>query len=261
MLTLLHHRPGKNISSLARIPVGVWMYWGEEYVPTRQARRALMRYLGDPQAGQHYARDAGRATKKRARAATRAILGQFGNPQATPQARHHLLSVLTEAAYTGRLDFEQLERAVSDVFEAGHTHLRRATGHPAAPITTEAFIITTKAWLTAVTALTAGHVDDEALIQARGSYLFAYAEYVARQPFLAAASPPGTHPLYAPVTAEDTLSNCCGHLLSAIGMEIMYPAEAERLRRARSGLRRPTPCAAGRSRPTRDQARSAREAG
>ena len=51
LLTLLYHRPGKNISSLARIPVCIWMYWGEEYVPLRQAHRALLRSLGDPQAG------------------------------------------------------------------------------------------------------------------------------------------------------------------------------------------------------------------
>ena len=61
-----------------------------------------------------------------------------------------------------------------------------------------------------------GNITDEALIQAREAHLFAYAEYAARQPFLAAAAPPGV-PLYEPVIADDTLSNCCLNLLSIIG--------------------------------------------
>jgi hypothetical protein len=243
LLTLLHHRPGKSISSLARIPVGIWMYWGEDYVPLRQARRALMRYLGDPR-GPNYLRDATRASRERAKTAARAILGQLDSPQATRKARQELLRVLTESAYTGRLDFPLLERAVRAVFEPGTTNIRRAIGHPAAPITTESFIAVTRARLTAVTELTASRVSDEMLTKARDAHLFAYAEYVARQPFLAAA-PPGIPELYASVTAEDTLSNCCGHLLSALGLEIMRPAQAERLRQARAGLRLPTPAVLG----------------
>jgi hypothetical protein len=41
-------RPTNNIRSLARIPVGVWLNWGNEYAPTSQTRRALSTWLGDP---------------------------------------------------------------------------------------------------------------------------------------------------------------------------------------------------------------------
>jgi hypothetical protein len=225
LLTLLRHRPGNHISSLARIPVGIWMYWGEEYVPLRQARRALMMWLGDA-----------RASRQRARAAARAILGQIDSPLATPRARHELLDVLTEAGWTGRPDFPRMEHAIRAVFEPGTKQIRRAIGHPAAPVMTDSMIGVMKARLTAATELTAGRVSDEALIRARDAHLFAYADYAARQPFLAAAAPPGVPQLYEPVTAEDTLSGCCGHLLSAIGLEIMCPEDAERLRRARALL-------------------------
>ena len=51
-LTLLHHRSGNGINSLARIPVGIWMYWGDEYVPLRQVRRAQpMRLRYEPAPG------------------------------------------------------------------------------------------------------------------------------------------------------------------------------------------------------------------
>jgi hypothetical protein len=236
LLTLLHHRPDNHIPSLARIPVGIWMYWGDNWVPLRQARRALMTWIGESRIN----------NKQRAREAARAILGQIDSPAATPKARRELLDVLTWANYTGKLDFEQVERAVRAVFEPDYRQqLRKAIGHPSAPFMTDSMIGVTKARLTAVKALKDGEVTDEALIQARDAHVFAYAEYVAKQPFLAIASPPGAGQLYAPITAEDTLNNCCGHLLSAIGMEIMYPADAERLRRARAGLRRPTPADVG----------------
>jgi hypothetical protein len=244
LLTLLHHRPGKSISSLARIPVGVWMYWGEEYVPLRQAYRALLRHLGDPQS-RTYARDAARASMDRARAVARALLGQLDNPQATSAARQELLDALTKAAYTGQPDFDVLERAISAVFDAGTMRIRRAIGHPSAPVTTEAMIRVFRARLAAVTALAAGEVTGEALTQARDAHLFAYAEYVARYPALAASAPPDIPHLYAPITAEDTLANCCGHLLSAIGLEILYPQQAERMRQERTWMQRPGRAALG----------------
>jgi hypothetical protein len=244
LLTLLHHRTGNNISSLARIPVAVWMYWGEEWVPLRQARRALMRYLGDP-ASRTYTQDARRASKDRARAVAQAILGQLDNPAATPRARRELLAAVTDAAYTGEPDLEWLDRAYRDVFEPGTGTIRKATGHPSAPFTIDAMIGLTEARLAAVNALTAGMVTDEALISARDAHVFAYAEYAAKQHLLAAAAPAGTGQLYEPVTADDTLSNCCGHLLTAIGLEIMHPDTAKQSRRERAFRRRPTPAMVG----------------
>jgi hypothetical protein len=245
LLTLLHHRQqGNTISGLARIPVAIWMYWGEEWVPLRQARRSLMRFLGDP-ASRTYAQDARRASKERARAAAQAILGQLDNPVATSRARRELLATVTDAAYTGEPDLERLDRAYRDVFEPGAGTIRRATGHPSAPFTTDVMIALTEARLAAVNALTTGKVTDQALISARDAHLFAYAEYAAKQHLLAAAVPAGTGHLYEPVTAEDTLSNCCGHLLTAIGLEIMHPVTAEQLRRERAFQRRPTPAMVG----------------
>lgn len=102
-----------------------------------------------------------------------------------------------------------------------------------------------EARVAAVNALTAGKVTDEALVSARDAHVFAYAEYAAKQHLLAATAPAGTRHLYEPVTADDTLSNCCGHLLTAIGLEIMYPGTAEHLRSERAFRQRPTPAMVG----------------
>jgi hypothetical protein len=233
LLTLLHHRPGNSISSLARIPVGIWMYWGDSFVPIRQVRRALMTWLCDP-----------RVSKQRAADAARQVLGQIAIPHATAAARRELLEVVTQANWTGRADFDRLERAIRAVFEPEHKAVARAIGHISAPVTTDAMISVMKARLHAVTELMNENLSDEALKQAREAHLFAYAEYAVRQPLLAVASPPG-HTLYEPVTAEDTLNNCCRHLLTTLGLGLTYPDHAERLRRARAGLPLPSPADVG----------------
>ena len=114
-----------------------------------------------------------------------------------------------------------------------------------APLNTEMMTGLTEARLAAVNALTAGKVIDEELIQARDAHLFAYAEYAVKQRHLAATAPAGTGHFYEPVTADDTFAGCCGHLLTAIGLERMYPETAEQLRRERAFRRRPTPATFG----------------
>ena len=155
------------------------MYWGEEYVPLRQARRALLTWIGDP-----------RASLRRAKETAQTILGQLDNPSATPAARRELRKVLTDIAYTKQLDADRLERAIFDVFDPGTGRIRRAIGHPAAPLMADSVIEVTKARFTAVTHLTAGKVTDEAFYHARQAHLIAYAEYAAKQRALADSTPP-----------------------------------------------------------------------
>jgi hypothetical protein len=221
LLTLLSKRADNGISSLARIPVGIWMYWGEEYVPLRQTRRAMLTWIGDP-----------RASLRRARETAQTILGQLDNPSATPAARRELRKVLTDIAYTKQLDADRLERAIFDVFDPGTGRIRRAIGHPAAPLMADSVIEVTKARFTAVTHLTAGKVTDEAFYHARQAHLIAYAEYAAKQRALADSTPPQIPEMYGPVTAEKALNDCCVHLLTAIGLQIMYPERAAELRAA-----------------------------
>jgi hypothetical protein len=132
------------------------------------------------------------------------------------------------------------------VFDPRSTKIPRVVGHPEAPVMIESMIGVMKARLLAVRELLADNVTKEALIQAREAHLYAYAEYAARQPFLAATAPSGVS-FYEPVTAEETLNNCCRNLLTALGLELMYPADAGRLRQARARMRRPTSADVGMS--------------
>lgn len=212
LLTLLHHRPGNGIRSLARIPVGIWIYWGQEYVPLRQARRAFMTWLGDPG-----------VSKDHARATAKTVLAQIAHPDADRQARTDLLAVLTDIGYTGRFDADRLHDALRAVFEPGHGQIRRAIGHPDAPITTDAFLDLVRAQYTATQRLKAGQVSDDDFAQARRAHLIHYADYARRQPLFAATVGQPAAQMYEPADLETALNECCGHLLTTIGLAALYP--------------------------------------
>lgn len=212
LLTLLHHRSANKIKSLARIPVCIWTYWGDEFVSAAHALRAMNTWLGDP-----------RVSLAQARKSAQELLRRLDNANATIASRRELLDTVSKIAYTCHADYPRLERAVRDVFEPGHDRIRRALGHPVAPMMADTIIDVIKARLTAVNRLKAGRISDEEFRQARHAHLVTYAEYAAEQPQLAAAAPAAHRDMYEPVTAEHALINCCGDLLTTIGMSILYP--------------------------------------
>lgn len=218
LLTLLHHRSGNGIKSLARIPVCIWMYWGERYVPLRQVRIAILTWLGNP-----------RVSLRRARDTAQQVLGQLDNPAATDTARHELFDTLIAIANTARLDTERLERAVRQVFEPGYDRLRRAVGHPAAPITADALVDLVKARITAANLLLRGEVTDQDFLDARNAHLVSYADYGMQQRTLADAAPQTNPGLYEPVDFETAANHCCANLLTMIGLQHLHPEQAEQI--------------------------------
>jgi hypothetical protein len=218
LLTLLHHRPSNGIRSLARIPVGIWMYWGDQFVALRQVRRAMDTWLGDP-----------RASKRQARETAQEVLRQLDNPAASAAARRDLLETVSTIAYTGRADLEQLERSVRVVFEPDARQIRRAVGHPAAPVTAESMIELIKARFNAVERLKAGKVTDQEFNQARHAHLVGYAEYAMNRHQYASMAPANNLDMYEPVTAEIALNSCCGHLLTTVGLQNLHPEQAARI--------------------------------
>jgi hypothetical protein len=60
------------------------------------------------------------------------------------------IEALADASYSGEPDFARIENAVKAEFEPGFSTLRRATGHPAAPVMAESTVTIFKARLAAV---------------------------------------------------------------------------------------------------------------
>jgi hypothetical protein len=153
------------------------------------------------------------------------------NPEATQTSRAHLRRVLSEIAYTGDANFEQLEAAVRAVFEPGSGRLRRAVGHPAAPLTADGIVDLIRARLHAARRLAHETVSDEEFLQARHAHVVTYAQYAAEQAQYAAAAPNDRPDMYEPVTGERALNECCGNLLTALGLNSLYPERAAEISR------------------------------
>jgi len=117
-MTLLIHRdrtPPVSRPTLANIPVAVWLIWGDELVPLRQARRALQTW-----AGRHE-----RTGWTQAQATAQAVLKQMDHPDADPSDRTRLVDAVAQAAYTGTVDTQQLDALVRRVFDPNQTGLTR----------------------------------------------------------------------------------------------------------------------------------------
>lgn len=209
---LLSKRSESGIPSLARIPVWMWMYWGDGYVPLRQVRRAMLTWLGD-----------GKASSKQAGQMARDRVVQLDHPDATRAARRELRKAATDFGRTGEVDPDRLERAAFDVFEPHISQIRRAVGHPDAPMTVESLVGVTKARQLAVALLRSGQVSDQAFYEARHVHIVAYAEYAANQVAYAASAPADHRDMYERVTVQPALNDCRRHLITAIGLQAPHP--------------------------------------
>lgn len=211
-LTLLSKRGETgSIRSLARIPVFIWLYWGDDHIPLRQARRAFMTWLGDPRA----------SNKQRARTSARAVLEQLTHPNASEGAKRQLLNMLVDIAYTGRADTGALEQAIRAVFEPGDSPIRRAVGHPDAALTTESTINLIRARMAAYQHLADGAVTDEDFVQAREEHRLHTLAYQQEQPLLAAHAPASHSNMYEALDTHTLLNRCCDHLLLILGLKIL----------------------------------------
>ena len=100
-------------------------------------------------------------------------------------------------------------------------------------------IVLLRASLRAVDLLMESKVTDEDFCAARHGHQLAYAEYAARQRFLALQAPADNPGMYEPVTAENALNACCGHLLTIIGLASLYPERASQINAIPAPLGRP----------------------
>ncbi len=214
-LTLLHQRSTHRIRGLARIPVALWTYYGNEYVSTEQALRAIHTWAGDA-----------RASRKSSRMAARQILGVLNHPLAAEADRQELLDSMATVAYTGQLD-RDLERKVRRVFEPGADKIRRAIGHPAAPLTSDSIVAVIQARLNAVALLNDPEVDRESVLNvARQNHLISLAEYAGQQEAMALAAPDNNPTMYERLSTTTMIETVCVDLLTVIGLTITQQAKA-----------------------------------
>ncbi len=214
LLLLEKRQQMPKIPSLALIPLYLWLYFGDDYVPTRQAVKALRTWLKD-----------GMRNKRVAREAARGMLQQLDHSLASDTARNRLLRLLTDVGYTGRFDQEELVEAARAVFEPASvfagTGLVRAAGHPDVAVTVEGFLTYTEAMCTAIRRVRDGGLDTALFDRVRLVHRRTKPDYLARHHEYAAADSGAFAAAFAAPMLDDVVNDCGRELLTIVGFEVL----------------------------------------
>jgi hypothetical protein len=199
-----------RIPTLARIPILIWLVWGDDWVPTRQALLAHRTWLGMVS-----------TSLEQARTSATEMLGLLDHPHAQDADRRALRDELADIAYKGRLDNpDRLEAAVRRVFEPPsvfRSPIVRAVGHPAAPLTADTVVGLVMARATAAVAIKRDQITAADMQQARQMYLASRAEYAAQLPMLRAQTSAPYSALYSDSGVQAQADNCALDLLTLLG--------------------------------------------
>jgi hypothetical protein len=218
-LVLLRQRPTvTRMIALCNIPVALWLWWGDDYVPTRQTRRALETWSG---------RRGLASSWRTARANAEELVGRFSHPD-TPAAAHKDLVDLVASTAMGRpFNGVEMLAAFRKVFDPHSTD--RTLGPPQIAFRPEHYVMLTEWRLTALDGLSSHRLDDAAFEWARGEYRASRQEYQQLIPRLAeddeAASaflPQSPAGVFLPPTDEEIVNQSCVDLLTTLGIYLNY---------------------------------------
>jgi hypothetical protein len=227
-LALLEKRPQIVPNSLARpnpiaglcnIPVWLWLWWGETYVPTRQARRALVTWTGISK----------NISMRQARLTAAQFVARVAHPDAPKRDVNALRDLLATTAFRTPLEAPypeaEITTALERVFDPQQSG--RTLGPPAARFTVEGYALLVQARLRALSALKHHTVKDETLEIPRAMYLDGRIEYAEKVVPQIAADPEvadaflardPTTGLLLPPTGEEVANNACLDLLTTLGI-------------------------------------------
>ncbi len=125
---LVEKRPQvKEVAPLCNIPVVIWLWWGETYVPTAQVQRALATWATK-------VRGVSWRTAKRQACQVADFLDDMGAPR---EDRQHLIDLVAKTGYSGQTDAAALSEAMQEVFDPMGEG--RFVGSPLMPVTAERY--------------------------------------------------------------------------------------------------------------------------
>ncbi len=202
-------REGGRVAALAGIPVYLWAYWGDQYVPLSQTRRAMRTFVETFKG----------SSRDRAREVAREIVGQLADPRATAKSRQEAITLLSQAVHSGSgVDGDLFDVLVNvyDPLSEG-----RLAGPPGMPM--DVTVISRNAIVReqAVRALIdpSDPVPDEAFESARQWMRGALRDYLSVRPELAAAAGEMSRFIQEP-TMQQIAQDSCSTLTTLIGLEL-----------------------------------------
>lgn len=213
LLTLLRKRDEvRHTRALVVLPVGVWLYWGDEWIPIRQVRRALMTstsLFGPPGSWERAASNA--------REVVRSLCGE--GARRSTAAR--LQKCLTLGLFNEHLVADELRPLVQDVL------LTDPKTGGWGPFGWDVDEVVRWLRVTVVAINRLGSVTDGDLVEARTRQRTAVLNYALEWRNLARL--PGYGQMFEEPTLELLVNRSCRDLLSNLGMRLLADEEGRQL--------------------------------
>lgn len=206
-LLLLRQRAATpKIPLLARVPLAMWLYYGDHLAPTRQALQALRTYVGDPRGSRAWALERAREQ-----------IAPLDDPRlGTPRTRRELLHAVRDAFYAGSVDREMLLSKATPLFEPADIHRSVIHSHSGtAPATPETLLFELQVVVAGGQMISTGEVTADLLETVRQIW-----RKTALWSAPKASSP--TASTYIEPTYEQ-IANCGNRLLFAVGAHSFRP--------------------------------------
>lgn len=207
---ILQERPeARSIAHLCNVPVFLWLYYGEEYVPVRQVRRALATSVRTDRGG-------AQRSYERSRRDAREIVLSLVDAGASRDAKSRVTDVLTDVIYRG--DFSGPKMA----------ELRDLLSSVAAPVSgggsenwraRAADGVVTNAIARALAMEQLPMIPDELFERARLTQLCTMISYARDWRRMAAI--PGISRFVVEPTVDKFANEACGDVLSTLGLTLL----------------------------------------
>jgi len=216
LCSLLDHRRTVNrVGLLCNIPVWTWLYFGDNFVPLRQVRRALGTWGG-------YTTKVSWSTAKRA---ARQLLDDASHPQARREDKRALLDAAAPMILhlPEKFDEETLLPLLERVVDPTGSGLSWTMG--GIEVTPRAMTDIVRARLRGLSAVATNEIDDSLFHWARYAEIVSRAQYATQ---LARMTRAGTATGSATVsTARETVLRACSDLCTLLGLGVGNPGDAD----------------------------------
>jgi hypothetical protein len=201
LLVLSKRREVRHVAALCNIPVMLWLYWGVDYVPVRQVRRALKTYNRPLLA----------TSTKAARQNAHRVISQLGAREMRRQDKTALVNALVAATGGAGFDRDALLAPARRIFDPDDQG--RRLGPPGATLSPESWVNVVEAKVVAASIL--DDLNDDYFEHARLQHYAMMAHYVERQPGF--AQHPDVGSIFQTPTLDWLANNACDQITTTIG--------------------------------------------
>jgi hypothetical protein len=224
-LLLLEKRQRQHVrrdGGLAKVPVALWLWYGDDFAPLRQVRRALRTWARLNQSPPLSAADA----------TARAVVDRLSHPDARRAARIRFRDAITRSASGELLSVEELAAAALPAIDPHRTGPRGPAGASLSARDFAGFVDAMVAGVDAVLLDRGGELlPDRMLDQARREYVATHNDYDEKRAVYAAD--PDLGHMHNEQTLSDLFEDVCKDLVAVLGFKILATR--------RRGRRKPRP--------------------